>query len=248
MALTEVLYVRFKGRTASFRVPTTISGAQLSLEIPSYATIIGLLSNLLDRKYDPADKRIGMRYAYQASSLDLETTHRWKRDSKSGTIAYHKTNPRKRQVHYEPVLELFLSDVDLYDELRSPKRVPSLGRSQDLARIDYISIIKAKAIPRANLVSTLIPLSLPNTDPNAYDLSIDLSKMTGIMYVLPTDFDVSELGKIRIPLGFRTFLATSKHALSVTGNNLFQFTITDVNPGHDYPWLLFPPEFYLYQY
>ena len=239
MVVNELLYVRFIGKTASFRIPTLISGVQLSTEIPSYATIIGLLSNILGRKYDPSGKGIGIKYTYQASNLDLETTHRWQRDSKSGNITYNKTNPRKRQIHYHPLLEVFLTDLDLEEELLRPKRVPALGRSQDLTRIDLVKRIPVTPVTKGKVSSTLIPLSLTyDKGSEGQKVALQQSIISGVMYLLPTDFDVSELGKVRIPQGFQMFFALPTHNQTIIAppNSLFNYKKQDIEPPNNYPW------------
>ncbi len=251
----ELLYVRFIGRTASYRIPTTISGVQLTLEIPSYSTIIGMLSVILGRKYMPKNQAIGIRYTYETKNFDLETTHRWKRDSKNGKITYHGTNPRRRQVHYNPLLEIFLTDTALEEELHYPKRTPTLGRSQDIAKIDLIKRIKAVPVNKGKVNSTLIPVNFTNTK-NFTEQNNMLPKqdvMQGVLYVLPTDFDVSELGKIRIPLNFNMFLGIPKAGQEIEFQQnvrpqLYSFRKQDIQPPPNFPWNENEQTVYLYYY
>lgn len=209
--LTELLYIRLIGYTASFRIPTLVSGTQLSLPVPTYTHILGIISYALDRKYSIHESKIGFRYNYFAENLDLETVHRWARDSKTGRYKYNETNPRQRQVHYKPCLEIFTNDFNLEDSFRKPKRILSLGRSQDIVHIDDIQKINVTEVSEGLLFGSLLPFNN------------ELYHQTGTIINLPIDFDYSEIGQIRKPIKISPFFALDQIPRPIKINNLVSF-------------------------
>lgn len=232
----DFLYVRLRARTASFRIPTILSGTQLSLTMPAYSTIIGLISYAIDDKYVLGGDKIGFRYAQESVAMDLEKSHRWKRDNKSGKITYNETNPRNRQVHYYPTLELFLSNLGLREAFEEPKQILTLGRSQDIAKIELVKTVKAEAVAEGKLRSTLLPL-YNDQEKERLDPVLMHMLSQGIIYTLPYDFLTDKVGYTRVPVGMQPFLALPHTSQDVTNiPNLYKTKQQSLEPDQSYPW------------
>ncbi len=224
MIILEVVYAKFSGPTASFRIPSIISGDQLSLAVPSYSNILGMLSYAANREIKPSETRIGFRYEFSGRALDLETFYRWKRNE-NGTYSYHDkgSSIRRREFHYDVTLEIILTNLKLYDIIDRPYRQLSLGRSQDLLTVEKVEIIEIEPVNEGELFGTLLPL-----DNN--DISIN-----GYIYKLPEYFKYIK-GKVRRPQSFRTFIALDSYIQNISFPNLYNIKKLEY------------PTFYLHQW
>ncbi|MDH5403421.1 MAG: CRISPR-associated protein Cas5 [Candidatus Heimdallarchaeota archaeon] len=222
----EYLYIKLSGISASFRIPTLVSGAQLSLTAPSYSTILGMLSYATGKEVTINDTRIGFRYSYESKSMDLEKIHRWGR-SNAGSYSYNKTNIRNREVHYFVTLELVLDNTELFDSLDNPSRSITLGRSQDLATIDTVRLVKGKTVEKGELWGTLLPIAIHEDIP-----------ASGVFFTLPEYFDYL-YGKVRRPMNIRTFIALSQYSTEVEFDNLIALDDTEIQHSTFYihSWL-----------
>ena len=56
--------------------------------------------------------------------------------------------------------------------------------------------------------------------------------------MLLIDFDVSELGKVRIPQGYQSFVALPKEGQIITdvSSSVYEFDLKDIEPFKGYPW------------
>ena len=215
----EFIYIKLSGPTASYRLPTAISGTQLALEAPPYSSLLGMLSYASGREITPKDTRIGYRYTYTGQGMDLETNHRWKRNP-TGTYSYDSdTNIRKRQIHYNITLELLLDNLDLFNEIRHPSRQMTFGRSQDLATLEYVRRVNAEEVESGELWGTLLPLE------QGKDIPSD-----GMFYNLPEYFNYDD-GKIRRARSIRLFLALDQYKSEVSCPNLWKISDEEeINP------------------
>ncbi len=204
----KIVYARLTGISASFRIAYTVSGNQLSLTVPPYSTILGMLTFAKNEEITPNQTRIGMRYTYKGMARDLEKFHRWKRKS-SGRYGYNKTNIRKRDIHIFPELELVLTNVEFKDIVDLPRRPLFLGRSQDLVAVEDLRIIDAVPVKKGRLHGTLLPIELGQPLP-----------ANGMIYNLPEHFDYQE-GRVRRPQNIRTFLALPQEEQEIEFPDLF---------------------------
>jgi len=205
----EFIHIQLSGPTASYRVPTAISGTQLALEAPPYSSILGMLSYAAGREVTPDDTRIGYRYKYLGKGLDLETIHRWDRRN-SGSYGYNDTNIRKREIHYHIQMDIYLDNVDLLDEIDQPSRQLSFGRSQDLATIELIHVVNAEKVDSGRLAGTLLPIEVGEDIP-----------ANGMFYNLPENFRYMD-GKVRRAQNIRSFLALPQNSAEVMFDDLWQ--------------------------
>ena len=206
----KLLYARLSSFSGSFKIPTIVSGSQLSLITPSYSTILGIISQACNRYVDPKETRIGFRYHYPFKELDLETVHRWGREKEDGDYKYSGTAPRNREIHYRPVLEIFLDNLNFENNFLKPENVLYLGRSQDIVTIEKVSVISVHKRQRGKLRGTLIPFKT-NTDTLNY----------GILYNLPEFFENNNTGKIRQVKNIQTFIAFDWNLRIIENNQLY---------------------------
>lgn len=204
----KVVYARLTGISASFRIAYTISGDQLSLTVPPYSTILGMLTSAKDEEITPDQTRIGMRYTHQGISRDLEKFHRWKRND-SGMYGYNKTNIRKREMHIFPELELVLTNLEFKEIVDRPRRPLFLGRSQDLVAVEELKVLDAVPVEKGKLHGTLLPIELGQPLP-----------ANGMIHNLPEHFDYQE-GRVRRPQNIRTFLALPQEEQEVQFPDLY---------------------------
>ena len=153
----DALHVRLRGFTASYSYPFLRSGPQLTLPIPPFSSVLGNLSACAGRVVGPSDTLIAMEFESNGRGLDLETTRRLRTDKKSGRL---EENPErgivKREFHVMPRLDLYLSAINLERAFLSPIATPCLGRSQDLAWIEFVRRIKLASKEKGKLGSTLV--------------------------------------------------------------------------------------------
>jgi len=207
--MKEFIYLDIHGLTASFKVPQVYQGFLISLPLPPYSTILGILSRMAGRMITPEDTRIGFRYTSEGVGKDLETYHRWKRQP-SGSYSYDKTAVRGREVHYNPRLEIILDNTDLLDELSKPKRFITLGRSQDVATINALYIDEGEEIVQGKVENTFVRLE---------DTGRQL--VNGMLFNLPESFDYTK-DMVRMPQNISRYLAILDNEDEIKLPNLYK--------------------------
>ncbi len=153
----KLLHVQFKAMTATFKVPFINSGVLVSLPVPAYSTIVGLISCCKGMPVEPEETMIGYGYTYEAKGRDLERTKRLETDNKGFLIPNREDGIVTREYHIHPMLDLYLSNTALEEYFYKPVGVPVLGRSQDLAWITEVRIIETTETTKGYLKPTLIP-------------------------------------------------------------------------------------------
>jgi CRISPR-associated protein Cas5t len=171
--------------TASFRYPHFLIGRQPSFDMPPPSTIFGLVAAALG---DWPDRPIRFAYLFTSKSRcsDLEHQHvisrtsgdfpgkpqdpLWRPPEPVGRIKpkpriLQKTTeatvqPHLRDFLFDVRLELFLDPPELADAFRSPAFAISLGRSQDLAAIRSVEVLRLDHDVSGYIETTLLPLSL----------------------------------------------------------------------------------------
>jgi len=154
------LRVRFGGLTASYPYPFLRSGTALSMPLPPYSSIFGMLSACAGRDIRPDGKlKIGFEFTCgERSTIDLERTDRLKTDPKTGRL---RRNPEqgiaKREFLLNPCLDVYISDVQLKSIFEEPIATPRFGRSQDLAWIVHVTEVELEPVSAGSVSSTLVP-------------------------------------------------------------------------------------------
>jgi CRISPR-associated protein Cas5t len=153
------LHVVFQGWTASYPYPFLRSGTALSMPLPPYSSIFGMLSACSGSDIHPNGKmRIGFEFTSSSrETIDIEKTHRLKMDQKGRLKSNLETGIVKRQFHVHPKLDLYLTDMSLKRIFESPVTPPRFGRSQDLAWIISVKEITLEKVEQGQVRSTLIP-------------------------------------------------------------------------------------------
>lgn len=153
----KVLHVTFEAFTSTFKVPFINSGVMVSLPVPSYSNIVGLISCCMGRWIDKDETLIGFKYEYQGIGRDLETTRRLELDKKGILKRKFDTGIVTREFHVNPKLDIYLSNIDLKKYFYKPVGVPTLGRSQDIAWIRTVEEIELEKREEGMIKPTLIP-------------------------------------------------------------------------------------------
>jgi len=159
MTMKTLLQVSFQGWTATPRMPFILSGNAVCMPTPSYSLLLGLVGCCVGRPVEPEEVRIGFRYAYDATAVDIETRHRLVKDG--GKIKSHSkgTDAYSREFHVNPKLTLWLDKVDWLGYFKKPVGAPALGRSQDLMKILSVEEVQVTPIEEARINGTLLPFT-----------------------------------------------------------------------------------------
>jgi CRISPR-associated protein Cas5 subtype I-B len=210
----ELLNVLIKGWTATFRLPFLYSGTGVTSPVPPYSTILGMIGNMAAREMYPKDVgKIGYVFRSETVAKDLERTVRYK--LKKGDFLLNSDDKKygivNREFHVNPVLDLYIENLELKDVFENPKNPPALGRSQDLCWVVSTKVVKATAVKSAPISGTLLPFPQEGA--------------SGIILVLPEFFRNNKLGFSREAEKIRRFQAMKydKHAPTLTSSKEFSF-------------------------
>lgn len=182
----KLLNVLISGWTATFRIPFLYSGTGITSPVPPYSTILGMIGNISAREIYPKDVgKIGYIFRSESIASDLERTVRYSVDK--GVFSLNDEKKRygivNRQFHVNPILELYLQNLDLKEVFENPKNPPALGRSQDLCWIESVKVVEANAVESAPISGTLLPFPHPGA--------------SGLILVLPEYFSNNNTGFTR---------------------------------------------------
>src|SRR5581483_5408124 len=154
------LRVRFEGLTASYPYPFLRSGTALSMPLPPYSSIFGMLSACAGYDIRPdGHLMIGFEFTSgERQTLDLERTDRLKTDPKSGRLRQnHEQGIVKREFLIDPRLDVYVNNVQLKPIFEQQIATPRFGRSQDLAWIQNVVEIELESVAAGSVHSTLVP-------------------------------------------------------------------------------------------
>jgi CRISPR-associated protein Cas5t len=196
MSAIKALHIRLEGLTASFRHPLIISGTQVSTPMPAYSNLLGLIGACAGRVVSHNDTQIGFEFHCQSHDLELERTVRWQVE-KNGRLKPHSKGQgiSYRQVYWSPVLDLYVTNLDLKVAFEKPATTPCLGRSQDIAWIKLVREVTLHVAPRGKLGPTLIPYPQRG--------------LAGLIVRLPEWFENDRQGRPRRPGPFGFYQAIS---------------------------------------
>lgn len=208
--MNEYIYLDIRGETASFKIPQIYQGVLMSLPLPPFSTILGIISRMIGREITLKDTNIAFRYTYEGNGQDKERYHRWKRNE-SGTYSYDKTAVRIREIHYKPRLKVVLDNIELFDGLFHPKQVITLGRSQDIAFVNKLKLVKGTSRTSGIIQNTFILFSEINTE----------NLISGTLFNFPESYDYKE-GMVRVPTNIQRFFAIGNNNREVILPNLLE--------------------------
>jgi CRISPR-associated protein Cas5t len=207
--MLKAIHTRLRGATASFRHPLVITGMQLSTPLPPLSTILGMLSACAGKTVRPTDTRIGFDFRCSGTGTEFERTNRFEYDH--GELKPHRKGQGivRRQVLINPQLDVYLSNTSLIDVLKYPVSTPTMGRSQDLAWVEFAREIELYPRARGKTGPTLLP---------------DSFAAPGLILRLPEWMDNDVLGIPRLAgpfLRFKALLPYDTNYYEVEGRELY---------------------------
>lgn len=144
--------IKISSWTSSFRYPNIISGFQPTLLVPPISTVLGILNACAGKYLVHNELSLGYYFEYGSKSVDLETIYQVELDSKNIPKNQVKSNVIRREFLFDNNLYLYLIDSELVEYIRHPYYSILLGRSSDLASIDFIDEIELQKVGNANKV------------------------------------------------------------------------------------------------
>lgn len=210
MSKLPALHVHMEGLTAFFKHPLTIAGTQISLPCPLYSTLLGLLSACAGREITHLETKMGFEFHCSSRDIELERTDRLALEKKMLTPHREGQGILKRYVYFNPVLDLYVTNLAFEEIFRRPVLTPSLGRSQDIMWITNIEKVELNPISAGKIGPTLLPDTLEN--------------IPSLIVRGPEWFENNHEGRTRIagPFGrYQALLPTSQERFNVSLNGLY---------------------------
>lgn len=149
-AALTVLKVRMVGAVTSFRYPHFVQGFQPTFEMPPPSTIYGHICSAVGDYISPTSTLFGYHFVHGGKFIDFQE-HLHFNDP-------IQPFPFNRELLYNPVLTLYLTDLSLEAAFRSPRYAVILGRSQDLMTYTEVKHVTLERAERAYFEHTLLPL------------------------------------------------------------------------------------------
>lgn len=149
--------VKITAWTSSFRYPNLISGFQPTLEVPPISTVIGLLNAATGKYVEGREFYLGYYFDFNYKSIDLETIYQIESFEKKNIKTISKSNVIQREFLYDCRLYLYLTDEYLVSCLKKPVYSILLGRSCDLASIDYVKEVELIQVDNAKIAGQVVP-------------------------------------------------------------------------------------------
>ena len=157
--MNSVLEVQFSGWTATPRLPFVLSGNAICLPVPTYSLLLGILGCCLGRNIESNEVDIGFEYSFESIANDMETRHRLEFDGKKVKQHAKGTDAYLREFHVSPHLTLWINRLDWEQYFNNPIGTPSLGRSQDILKIESIRKVIVKSVEEAKISGCLLPFN-----------------------------------------------------------------------------------------
>lgn len=157
--MNKVLEIQFSGWTATPRMPFILSGNAVCMHTPSYSLLLGVIGCCLGRLVSSDEVQIGFEYSYDTVAKDLETRQRLEYDGRRVKKHSKGSDAYLREFHTFPKLTIWIDRIDWKDYFLSPIGTPSLGRSQDILKIDYVKEIEVAAVDEGEVSGCMLPFS-----------------------------------------------------------------------------------------
>lgn len=158
--MDKALEIKLSGWTATPRMPFILSGNAICMHTPSYSIILGIIGCCLGRPVNSHEVHTGFKYSYDATAMDLETRQRLEYDGKKVKTHSKGTDAYLREFHTSPRLTIWLNRIDWKDHFISPTGTPSLGRSQDILKIETVNIVEVTSIEEGELSGCMLPFTV----------------------------------------------------------------------------------------
>lgn len=158
--MNKVLEIQFSGWTATPRLPFVLSGNAVCMHTPSYSLLLGIIGCCLGRVVSSDEVQIGFEYSYDAIAKDLETRQRLEYDGKKIKKHSKGSDAYLREFHTFPKLTLWINRTDWKQYFISPVGTPSLGRSQDILKIDSVKEIDILPVDKGEISGCMLPFNV----------------------------------------------------------------------------------------
>lgn len=158
--MNQILQVNFSGWTATPRMPFVLSGNAICLHTPTYSLLLGLIGCCLGRVINSSEVRFGFHYSFDSIAKDLETRQRLQFDGKRITSHDKGSDAYWREFHVEPRLTLWIDRLDWKEYFLNPIGTPSLGRSQDILKIESVSEVEAIPVEQGFISGCMLPFNI----------------------------------------------------------------------------------------
>ncbi|MFT3902428.1 MAG: hypothetical protein QM727_04610 [Niabella sp.] len=157
--MNKLLEIKFSGWTATPRMPFILSGNAVCMHTPSYSLLLGLLGCCLGRNIEAGEVKVGFRYSYESTAQDLETRQRLEFDGKKVKAHSKGSDAYNREFHTAPQLTVWIDRIDWKAFFENPIGTPSLGRSQDILKIESVSEVEVEPVQKGNISGCMLPFS-----------------------------------------------------------------------------------------
>lgn len=157
--MNKILEIQFSGWTATPRMPFILSGNAVCMHTPSYSLLLGIIGCCLGRVVSSDEVQIGFEYSYDTVAEDLETRQRLEYDGKKIKKHSKGSDAYLREFHTFPKLTIWIDRTDWKDYFLSPIGTPSLGRSQDILKIDAVKEVEVTPVNEGEVSGCMLPFS-----------------------------------------------------------------------------------------
>lgn len=170
----KVARITIEAPVASFRYPHFLVGRQPTYDMPPPSTIYGHIASALGELPDPRSIRFGYHFTAVSRASDLEHQHiiwqgspeklsseegaKFREWRKRHSVALGSAiQPTLRDFLFGCRLLLYLDPPSLAEAFADPVFCMNFGRSQDLAKIGKIEMVRLVEARGAYLENTLLP-------------------------------------------------------------------------------------------
>lgn len=170
MSELDVVRVEIRAPVVSFRYPHFLVGRQPTYDMPPPSTIYGCLASALGELPPPQGLHFAYWFTYGARGSDYEHQHVIRAGGRRQAFVWGEeklpvsveaeVQPHLRDFLFNARLVLYVDAPALAELLRQPVFPVVLGRSQDLAEIVEVKVVKLRRSAGAYLEHTLLPFSL----------------------------------------------------------------------------------------
>ncbi len=157
--MNKFLEIYFSGWTATPRMPFILSGNAICLPVPTYSILLGIVGCCLGRVVEAHEVSIGYQYSFDTIGIDLETRQRLEFDGKKLKSHSKGSDAYAREFHVMPKLKIWINRLDWEVYFKNPIGTPSLGRSQDILKIEYTRQIDAQPVPTTKVFGCMLPFN-----------------------------------------------------------------------------------------
>lgn len=155
----KVFKIDITSWTSSFKYPNLISGYQPTLEVPPISTVLGLINAAAGKYLKHSKLNLAYYFEYAAKQTDLETIYQIEGHEKGYPKNTTKSNIINREFLFNNHLVIYLENKEIADYFSRPIFPLLLGRSNDLATVNFIEETGLKEIRNANKIKgQIIPL------------------------------------------------------------------------------------------